>query len=443
MSWGWRGGAPRVVGLAVTALLVAACTWPSAPQAPAGARSLTVEAVWGGKEQRNFGAVLGVFSKFTHVPVAYRQAQTDIDKSLTSDANQHQLPDVAILPSPGLLPKLLDLHVVPLDPETASYVSANYDQVWRDAATVDGRLYGVFFKATDKSVVWYNRDVFARAGVGLPATWNDMVGDANRVAATGAPAFVIGASPESGYVLTDWFENVYLSEAGPAMYDQLARHQIGWTDESVKRALRTVAQVWAQPVLLRHGTDWALSTKFDDSVTSFAREAPAAGMLYEGDFVESGLADAVPQPAKTFGLFPFPPAGATQGGVIVGGDMAVLLRDSPEGRTLMRYLASPESAMPWIQAGAGFYSPNRQVPLWVYPAGRIGVEAARQLATAPVVRFDMSDAAPPIFGSSTEWQDLRSFLGGQTDVDATARQLESDARVAYATGTQPPPLPRP
>jgi alpha-glucoside transport system substrate-binding protein len=450
----WHGTAPRAALVAVAALVVAGCTGPDAPQQPGGVGSLTVEAVWGASasEKANFGLVLDKFSRAQRIRTAYKPSQgTDIDVSLRNDFDAHNLPDVAILPSPGLLPKLRGLHlVVPLDPETASYVSANYDQSWRDAATLDGRLYGVFFKATNKSVVWYNRDVFARARMGRPATYGELVADAQQLHDAGVPPVVIGADANSAWSLTDWFENVYLSEAGPVMYDQLARHQIKWTDQSVKTALGTVAQIWSKPDLLRGGTGWALNTSFDASVTSFAQEKPAAGMLYEGDFVENAislaLAGTVPPYATTFGLFPFPPAGATRGGVIVGGDMAVLLRDSREGRSFMRYLASPESAMPWIRAssGAGFYSPNRQVPLSGYPAGRIGVDAARQLATASIIRFDMSDSAPPDFGSRDEWQDLSYFLGNPTDVDGTASRLEEHATFAYSTtGDQPPQLPSP
>ena len=51
----------------------------------------------------------------------------------------------------------------------------------------------------------------------------------------------------SGWTLTDWFENVYLSQAGPDKYDQLAAHKIRWTDPSVGSALRTLAQLWGTP----------------------------------------------------------------------------------------------------------------------------------------------------------------------------------------------------
>ena len=43
------------------------------------------------------------------------------------------------------------------------------------------------------------------------------------------------------WVLSDWFENIYVRTAGPEMYDQLATHEIPWTDKSVTEALTTMA----------------------------------------------------------------------------------------------------------------------------------------------------------------------------------------------------------
>ena len=53
-----------------------------------------------------------------------------------------------------------------------------------------------------------------------------------------------------GWTLTDWFENVYLSQAGPEMYDQLTNHEIPWTDPSVEEALNTLATEGWRPMLI-------------------------------------------------------------------------------------------------------------------------------------------------------------------------------------------------
>ncbi len=57
----------------------------------------------------------------------------------------------------------------------------------------------------------------------------------------GVAPYSIGA--DVGWPLSDLFENIYLRTAGPDMYDQLAQHEIPWTDQSVKDALTVMGEM--------------------------------------------------------------------------------------------------------------------------------------------------------------------------------------------------------
>ena len=102
--------------------------------------------------------------------------------------------------------------------------------------TVNGKLYGLFFKGANKSTVWYNVASFKNAGVKPPKTWPQLLKAAKTLRASGTKAYSIGGA--DGWTLTDLFENIYLRTAGPAKYDQLSTHKIKWTDPSVKAALK-------------------------------------------------------------------------------------------------------------------------------------------------------------------------------------------------------------
>ena len=55
-------------------------------------------------------------------------------------------------------------------------VDSNYAPVWRELGSVDGKLYGVWFKAANKSTVWYRTDLFDAAGVKEPPeTWEEFL----------------------------------------------------------------------------------------------------------------------------------------------------------------------------------------------------------------------------------------------------------------------------
>lgn len=427
--------------LAGAALLVAACgggggqsqASPSA-QSLAG-QSFEVAAVWTGAEQAAFKQVLDAFKAKTGANYTYTSTGDNIGTVIGSRVAQKNPPDVAFLPQPGLLDDLAKQGaLIPADSATQSAIKSNYSSDWAKLGSYNDKLYGVFFKGANKSTFWYNTKAVKSAGVtSAPATWSDLVKDAKTVAASGTPALAMTGG--DGWTLTDWFENVYLSQAGPDKYDQLSKHQIKWTDDSVRQALTTLAQVWGDNTLLAGGRQAATSTAFQDAAPWIVGSPPKAAMLYEGDFVQNVLTSTAKATPKTdFDYWPFPAAGSTKGFVVGGGDVAVMMKDTPAARALMQYLATPEAPMPWIKAG-GFTSPNKKVDTSQYP-DPIATASAKQLTGASVFRFDMSDLAPAAFGGTKgkgEWADLQAFLANPTSIDATMQQLEKDAAAAYGS----------
>ena len=207
-------------------------------------------AVWTGPEQANFKKVLAEFEKRTGAKVTFVPAQDPIINFLGTKIAGGSPPDVAMLPQPGAIKQAVDKGwAKPLGADAQAQLAKNYSQGWQDLGTVDGKQYGVYFKAANKSLIWYNAKVFENAGATEPKTWADFLKTAQTISDSGVTPVSVGGA--DGWTLTDWFENVYLSQAGPEKYDQLAQHKIKWTDPSVKEALTTLAQLWGKQDLHR------------------------------------------------------------------------------------------------------------------------------------------------------------------------------------------------
>ena len=136
--------------------------------------------------------------------------------------------------------------------------------IWRELGTVDGTLYGVWVKAANKSLVWYNADVFDDAGVEPRRATTTCCSSMQTISDFGVPPLSVGGA--NGWTLTDIFENIYLAQAGPEMYDQLAAHEIPWTDQSVKDALTTMAELVQVGLARPAERASALQTEFPESV---------------------------------------------------------------------------------------------------------------------------------------------------------------------------------
>ncbi|OLZ69996.1 sugar ABC transporter substrate-binding protein [Streptomyces sp. IMTB 2501] len=398
---------------------------------------LEVAAVWTGAEQDNFKKVLAEFEKRTGATVTFVPAQDPIINFLGSKIAGGQPPDVAMLPQPGAIKQAVrQKWAKPLGPDALKELQQNYSQGWQDIGKVDGKQYGVYYKAANKSLIWYNAKVFANAGAQEPKTWKDLLTAAQAVYDSGVTPFSVPGA--DGWPLTDWFENVYLSQAGPEKYDQLTQHKIKWTDPSVKQALTTLAQIWGKKDFLAGGQDGALQTEFPASVTQTftGGDQPKAAMVYEGDFVQVNIAETKAKVGTDAKVFPFPAVGSTAP-VVSGGDAAVILKDSKAAQALATFLASPDAAT--IQAKLGGYlSPNKNVPISAYPNAVQQKIAKALIASGDDFRFDMSDQAPQAFGGTPgkgEWKDLQDFLKNPADVAGAQAKLEKDAAAAYGSGS--------
>lgn len=417
-----------------TFILSACGTSSTASSKPLAGKKVEVAAVWSKTEEDNFKAVLAAFSDQTGAQTTFTSTGDAIGTVLGSRIASNSPPDVAVLPQPGLLHDLaMQGKLKELDSDTASLVGQNYAPVWKDLGTVAGKFYGVFYKAANKSTVWYNTKAFTQAGVQPPKSVTDLATVLATLSASGVKPLSVGGA--DGWTLTDWFENVYLRLAGPDKYDALTKHTIKWTDPTVKAALQLLAQLFTNQTIYG-GLSGALQTDFPTSVANITGSSPKAAIVYEGDFVEGILTGATPPmvAGTDFNFFPFPDVSGSPPSVMGGGDVAVRLTDNPAGVELIKFLAKAQAAEIWAAKG-GYTSANKTVDTSKYP-DPVAKASAQALVSAQVFRFDMSDQAPAAFGGtkgSGEWADLQTWLKTPNNIDPVLAQLEHDAAAAYGS----------
>ena len=401
-----------------------------------GGQTVTVAGVWSGSEQKNFQKVLDAFTAKTGAKTQFTSTGDNVSTVVGSKIEGGNAPDVVMVPQVGVLQQFARKGwLTPLSATAGKSVDAGYASVWKKYGSVDGKLYGLYFKAAHKSTVWYSPDALDQAGVKPPTTYDAMLKAGHTVSDSGLAAFSVAG--QDGWTLTDWFENIYLSQAGPEKYDALAAHKLKWTDASVVKALGTLGKLFKDKQLVAGGQKEALNTDFPGSVEKVFGPKPEAGMVYEGDFVAGVAHDQFGKAiGKDADFFPFPAVDGGKAPVVSGGDAAVVLKDgknSKAGMKLLEYLATPEAAAVWAKAG-GFLSPNKKLDFAEYGDDVTRATAKSLVGAGDSVRFDMSDQAPAAFGGTKgagEWKLLQDFLRDPSDPKGTAARLEIAATKAY------------
>ncbi|MFL1382128.1 ABC transporter substrate-binding protein [Nocardiopsis protaetiae] len=424
---------PAVTAAALATVLAATACGGGSGDAELGSVTLEIVGPWAGAEQEAFEKVLDLFESRTGATVTYSGVGDELSTVLQTRIQGGDVPDVALIPQPGLIQTFASSgDLVPLTDDVVADVDANMASAWREIGSVDGQAYGVYLKVTNKSLVWYNNDLFAETGAEPPETWDDFTELSENLSEVGVtPLSIAGAD---GWVLSDWFENVYLQVAGPEKYDQLSDREIPWTDPTVEEALEVLAQVWDNENLLVGGTSGTLQTDFPTSVTNVFGDDPSAAMVVGADFIGGVVSSSTNADVGDQALhYRFPYIAGEQDSVVVAGDAAVAMTDDEATMELLSFLASPEAAQEWAAQG-GFVSPNRNLTGDAYPDPLTGQVAEQIVAAGDSIRFDLSDLQPAAFGATVGdgmWQALQDFLGDPSDIEGTMERLEAEAAEAY------------
>lgn len=420
-----------VVPLAVLAVTTAGSGATNATSPVSG--SVSFDGVWTGAEATAFGAVIKAFNKvYPKVKVSYHPVGDNLPTVLSTAVAGGNPPDMADIAQPGLVKQFVAKKALKPITYSRKILIANFSPSWILLGTFSHKIYGLVFKASNKSTVWYNVPAFKNAGVKAPTTWTQFIKNAGTIKASGVPPYSIGGA--DGWTLTDLFENIYLRQAGVTKYNQLTAHTIKWTDPTVTAALNTMAQVVGTSANMAGGTSGAVQTDFPTSVNNVFESPPKAAIVIEGDFVP-GVATVKSKPGTGYGEFPFPSINNSPSSVEIGGDTIVTFRDTPAIEAFIDFLGTPAAAEAWAAKG-GFATGNKHVPSSVFPDATTRATATA-IAKAKNVVFDMSDQQPASFGATVgqgEWGLFQDFLRNPKNVKSIQQQLESAATAAYKSG---------
>jgi alpha-glucoside transport system substrate-binding protein len=396
-----------------------------------GDKVVTILGAFGGDEEKNFNASLAEFEKSSGIDVQYTSDQ-DFTTTIKQKVGSGDSPDIGLFPQPGgLLEFAAQNKIQPID----SYL--DYDKLqgtllpgFLDAGRYKGRVYGAPMRNAVKSIVWYPKAAYDKAGYEKePSSIQDLQKNvADKIAASGTTPWCIGweSDQATGWVGTDWVEELVLRMWGPSVYDDWTSHRIPFNDERIVKSLDEAAKFNKDPKMVLGGTKGVLNTAFGDAMTPAFQNPPKCMLHRQGNFATTFYPKNVQADLDgTVGIFVFPKfEGGYDGQAILGGgDLAGLFNGNDEdSKKVMEFLTSDKFGGPWAKAG-GWLSPHKTFDVSNYP-NQTTKDIADIANKASVLRFDGSDLMPKAVGSGTFWTEMVKWENGQSS-QQTADNIEA------------------
>ena len=333
------------------------------------------------------------------------------------------VPDLAIFPQPGLMADLArEGTLTPLDDVVdQETLTAAFGPDWVNLGTVDAQVYGLWMRSDPKSLVWYNPTEFAAAGYEIPTSWDELMALTERIADEGKTPWCFGmeSGEASGWVGTDWVEDILLRTAGPTVYDQWVTHEIPFNSPPVKEAVELFGEIVRNERYVRGGVVGAISTPFGDAPAPMFEQPPGCYLHRQASFITDFLPETV-EPGQDTQVFLLPGDGPTAP-LLTGGLVFAITNDTPAAQAAIQYLTTVTPHQSW--AARGYISPHQGVDLATYPNDGVR-QMAEVLAQAETIRFDGSDLMPAAVGTGTFWTEMVNYVSG-TDADTVLSAIEA------------------
>ncbi len=402
-------------------------------------KTVTITGSERSEEQVNaINAALDVLEERTGMEITFL-GSADWEAEINIQVEGGNAPNISFFPQPGKLADFARDGILTDLTGTVADASADvWSQAWRDFGVVDGTVYGIPIKSDAKSLVWYKPAAFEAAGYAVPTTWDEFKALVNTMIADGNTPLCVGieSGQATGWVFTDWTEDLLLRFEGAEVYDQWVANEVKFSDPRIINIWNEILDLWNTPgAVFASGGSIAATTHSAQPAEGLANDD--CMMVRQASFFTGFL----PAGAGGINAFYFPSVTGDKP-VLGAGVIAGAFDEEPETIAVMEFIAGTEYAelrqaaqtqekinqnaaegITDAPIASGFLSAAEGQD----PALYTDIEKALLdiLVTADYVRFDGSDLMPGDVGAGTFWSEGTAMVEGTISPEDGAAAIDA------------------
>ncbi len=345
-----------LAGVVLAALALTACGGNAdsagdakVPDDPAQVKGDITYAIWDVNQQPAMQEIVKAFNqKYPNVKVSISLATFEqYFTKLKTQGSSDNLPDVFWMNGPNFQLFAANKQLASLDSltEAKQIDPANYPKALNELYSLDGKQYGVP-KDFDTIALWYNKKLFADAGVAAPTdswTWDDYKAAAGKLKAALGPKGIFASADELGNQGN--YYPAILSNGGYIIKDGKS----GYADPKTTEAL----QFWSDMVKEGYTPSAAQRADIRGRDRFFSGKA---AMMWNGNWLVSA---ALKSPVKNdLAILPLPKAPSGDRKTVIhgiGNVMSAKSKNPQAAAAFLAFLAGKDAAL--IQAKAGAANP--------------------------------------------------------------------------------------
>ena len=232
----------------------------------------------------------------------------------------------------------------------------------------------------------------------------------------------IEAETATGWPATDWFEDLVMRYGGVDAYNQWVTNELKFDSDVVRQAAAEFEELMFTEGNVLGGRSAISSTNFASAgYPMFDEAGPGCWLFKQGSLIPNFIVEGAGVTLEEIGLFGFPPAEAGgENPTLGGGDLAVMLSDNEDTKTVMELMADPDLGLEAAPTSS-FISPHTTFDTSLYPDA-LTAEMAQVAYDSTAFLFDGSDQMPGEVGAGSFWREMTAWISDDQDLDTTLHQ---------------------
>ncbi len=226
---------------AATTAAEAAATTAATPE-PAPADDGKTVTIWSSVDQPvqdGLNKVLTAKAAADGITVKWEKVE-DINALIMQKIQANDTPDIALIPQPGVVGNIVKLgKLTPLDDVVdMAALKGTMTPGTLETGTFDGKLYGLLVSMNIKSLVFYNKPAWDKAGYSAPKSIDELNTLTEKIKTDGNTPWCMGieSGGATGWPATDWFEDLVMRYAGVDGYNKWVKQELKFDSPEVRQA---------------------------------------------------------------------------------------------------------------------------------------------------------------------------------------------------------------
>ena len=355
--------------------------------------------------------------KIAYIPL------NDVSAYLNNNVNE---PDMAILTDPRSLKDLGESDILlPVNQFYNKIEIENYSPhlINLVSSRDNSELYGHWIRLFNNSLVWFNVDRYNQYGAPEFKTFDEIIEftknnskEGNELwcltidSAENQPLLDYEYGESSGWIISNWLENIVLSNYGPEIYDLWSQNELKFSDDEIILSLLDVGKIIHNQNQIFKGKEYLIRSQVSNSAKNLASDSSTCVFSLLGHHSTNDF-PSDKSFGKDYDFFNFPSDEYSDMVIGFGDTLSLLNYDKPTVE-VYKLLISNEYGKIWAsKQDTQFISSRSDFNFETYnnPLARKQFIQVRNSLKSNLFRYDASMLMLNGTGKKILWTSLRKF----------------------------------